>query len=40
MKFAILAAISATQAIRIRDAPDFFAEPTWKETWPSAAGLV
>ena len=22
------------------DAPPFFSEPTWKQTWPSAAGLV
>ena len=40
MKYTIAVLIGATQAIKLNDAPDFFNEPTWKETWPSAAGLV
>lgn len=39
MKF-ILAAIGATSAVKLGDAPPFFNEPTWRETMPSAAGLV
>ena len=39
MKF-VIAAISAANAVRLNDAPPFFNEPTWRETFPSAAGLV
>ncbi len=38
MKF--FALIAATQAVKLGDAPAFFNEPTWRETFPSAAGLV
>ena len=38
MKYSFLLATVA--ALRVRDAPPFFSEPTWKQTWPSAAGLV
>jgi hypothetical protein len=37
MKFTAL--IGATAAVRLGDAPPFFNEPTWRETFPSAAGL-
>ena len=38
MKFAAL--IATTAAVQLNDAPAFFNEPTWRETFPSAAGLV
>ena len=40
MKFAIAIIMSATEAVRLQDAPPFFNEPTWRETFPSAAGLA
>ena len=41
MKSTILLALMGTSsAVRNRDAPAFFNEPTWKQNWPSAAGLV
>ena len=40
MKFAVAVLLGATSAIALSDAPPFFNEPTWKETFPSAAGLV
>ena len=39
MKF-VIAVISAANAVKLNDAPPFFNEPTWRETFPSAAGLV
>jgi len=32
--------MSATSAIQLQDGPAFFNEPTWRETFPSAAGLA
>ena len=40
MKFAIAIIMSATEAVRLQDAPPFFNEPSWRETFPSAAGLA
>ena len=40
MKFAVAVLIGATQAISLNDAPPYFNEPDWRETFPSAAGLV
>lgn len=40
MKFAVACLLGATSAIALNDAPPYFNEPTWKETFPSAAGLV
>ena len=40
MKFAVAVLIGATQAISLNDAPPYFDEPDWRETFPSAAGLV
>ena len=39
MKF-VLALLGASNAVKLGDAPPFFNEPTWKQTWPSASGLV
>ena len=39
MKFAF-ALIAATSAVSLNDAPPFFSEPTWRQTWPSASGFV
>ena len=36
----IIAIASTTAAVKLGDAPDFFSEPTWRQTWPSASGLV
>ena len=36
----ILALIATTAAVKINDAPPHFNEPTWRQTWPSASGLV
>jgi len=38
MKFISL--IGVTAAVKLDDAPVYFNEPTWKQTWPSASGLV
>jgi len=27
-------------AVKLQDAPPYFDEPTWHQTWPSATGLV
>ena len=40
MKFAVAVLLGATQAVSLQDAPPYFNEPTWRETFPSAAGLV
>merc|ERR1712086_1043331 len=40
MKFAVACLIATTEAIKLNDAPAFFSEPTWRETFPSAAGLI
>ena len=40
MKFAVACLIASTSAISLADAPPYFNEPTWRETYPSAAGLV
>ena len=40
MKFAVAALIGATQSISLNDAPPYYNEPTWRQTYPSAAGLV
>ena len=40
MKFAVAALIGATQSVSLNDAPPYFNEPTWRQTFPSAAGLV
>ena len=40
MKFAVAVLIGAAQAISLNDAPPYFDEPDWRETFPSAAGLV
>merc|ERR1711957_335106 len=36
----ILALVASAAAVSLNDAPPAFAEPVWKQTWPSAAGLV
>ena len=36
----ILALVASAAAVKLNDAPPYFNEPTWKQTWPSAAGLV
>jgi len=40
MKYAVAVLIGVTEAIRLGDAPNFFNEPSWRETFPSAAGLA
>jgi deoxycytidylate deaminase len=40
MKFAVACLLGATSAIALNDAPPYFNEPDWRETFPSAAGLV
>ena len=40
MKFVIASIIAAASAVKLGDADAFFNEPTWRETFPSAAGLV
>ena len=40
MKFAVACLIATSTAVQLTDAPPFFNEPTWRETFPSAAGLV
>ena len=40
MKYAVAVFIGAIKAVRITDAPPFFNEPSWRETFPSAAGLA
>ena len=35
-----MALIGATAAVSLNDAPPYFNEPSWRQTWPSAAGLV
>ena len=32
--------IGAVASHKLNDAPPFFSEPTWRQTWPSAAGFV
>ena len=32
--------LGSATAVKLNDAPDFFNEPTWRQTWPSASGLV
>lgn len=36
----ILALVASAAAVSLNDAPPHFNEPSWKQTWPSAAGLV
>ena len=36
----ILALVASASAVKLNDAPPYFNEPTWRQTWPSAAGLV
>ena len=41
MKSQVIAALLAsTSAVKLGDAPPHFSEPTWQQTWPSAAGFV
>merc|ERR1712167_159781 len=41
MKASVLAALlGATSAVSLNDAPPYFNEPTFGQSWPSAAGLV
>jgi len=40
MKSAIMVLLGAASAVKLGDAPDYFNEPTWHQTWPSATGLV
>lgn len=41
MKANVLAALlGSAAAVALNDAPHYFNEPTWGQTWPSAAGLV
>ena len=41
MKTQVLMALLGTSAsLKVRDAPAYFNEPTWRQTWPSASGLV
>jgi len=41
MKSIVIAALlGATSAVKLNDAPPYFNEPTWQQSWPSAAGLV
>jgi len=41
MKSATLALfLGGAAALKLRDAPPFFSEPTWNEKFPSASGLV
>ena len=40
MKSSVIAAlIASAAAVQLKDAPPYFNEPTWRQTWPSAAGL-
>ena len=39
MKFT-LALVATAAAVSLNDAPPYFNEPTWRQTWPSAAGFV
>ena len=36
----LMALLGASNAVKLNDAPPYFNEPTWRQTWPSAAGLV
>ena len=36
----IIALVATAAAVKINDAPSYFNEPTWRQTWPSASGLV
>jgi hypothetical protein len=41
MKASVLVALlGSASAVSLNDAPPYFNEPTWGQTWPSAAGLV
>ena len=40
MKYSVAAIIGTTSAVKLGDAPPFFNEPTWRESFPSAAGLT
>ena len=37
---AILALVATSAAVALNDAPPYFNEPAWRQTYPSAAGLV
>ena len=39
MKF-FAAIVASAAAVSLNDAPPYFNEPTWRQTWPSAAGFV
>ena len=39
MKF-VLALVASAAAVSLNDAPPYFNEPTWRQTWPSASGFV
>jgi hypothetical protein len=36
----LMALLGVSSAVKLNDAPVYFNEPSWKQTWPSAAGLV
>ena len=40
MNKTIILLVSSTLAIKLNDAPAAFHEPTWGQSWPSAAGLA
>jgi len=40
MKAVVALLIGAVASIKLNDAPPYFNEPTWRQTWPSAAGFV
>jgi hypothetical protein len=36
----VIALIGASSAVSLKDAPIAFNEPSWRQSWPSASGLV